>query len=151
MVFTRKHGGFHGRTVSFREGKMVNIPIPFGASGMRISFITTSNQPFVPGSFQLPMLGMFTHPTFNRESLFHWYMNPYGLELMSLSILSPINMEMSWEFTVDPTNHLSFQCLSPLRTTFFGNLASLSARALRNMAAMGPTKPRWNSVLLQFV
>ena len=25
MVFTRKHGDFHGRTVSFREGKWLEI------------------------------------------------------------------------------------------------------------------------------
>ena len=34
------------------------------------------------------------------ESLFHGYINPYGLGLMSLSSIS---MEMSWEFTVDPS------------------------------------------------
>ena len=34
---------------------------------------------------QLPMLGMVVFPPLMTESLFHGYINPYGIELMSLS------------------------------------------------------------------
>ena len=41
------------------------------------------------------ILGMVVFPPLMTESLFHGYINPYGIGLMSLS---PIYMEMSWEF-----------------------------------------------------
>ena len=82
MVFTRKQGGFHGRTVSFREGKMVNAHL---GCGFHSSPQATNH--LCQGLNSTPLYwgcDKLIPPLINRESLFHGYIkHPYGLGLMS--------------------------------------------------------------------